>query len=346
MCIEGVAQPMRFSVAIPTCVEGLVYPVPFITPARLLRVATAAEDLGYHSVWGNDHLSTQDYVKKEWTDPPNYYEPLIALAFVAGVTSRVKLGTSIIALPMREPALLAKQVATLDQFSGGRVLLGVGVGAYREEFEAVRPQLRGANRGTVLEEGVLALRQLFTEREVTYQGKYTHVAGVESYPKPVQAPLPIYIGGNTFAAAERAGAWGEGWLPAVLPLEQMRERLERVYQAATSAGRDPSAIDIAPQFSVSIAPTHEQALRKFRNSQIYQHMLSLKKSTLKDVDLSSLEALNLIGTPDEIAERIHDYSAAGVTHFCSLIFGTDSIEDTLEQMQYFSNEVMARFPAH
>jgi probable F420-dependent oxidoreductase len=334
---------MRFSVAIPTCVEGLVYPVPFITPERLLRVAKAAEDLGYHSVWGNDHLSTQNYVKEEWADPPNYYEPLITLAYIAGVTNQIKLGTSVIVMPMREPALLAKQVATLDQFSGGRVLLGVGVGAYREEFEAVRPNIRGANRGKLLEEGIQALHQLFSEREVTYQGQYTHLAGVESYPKPLQSPFPLYIGGNTFDAAERAGRWGAGWLPAVLPVEQLRGRLDRLHRAAEEASRDPGTIDIAPQFSVSIARTREEALQKFRDSQIYQHMLSLKKSTLKDIDLSALEGHNLIGSPDEIVERIHHYSAAGVTHFCSLIFGTDSIEDTLEQMQLFSEAIMPHF---
>jgi probable F420-dependent oxidoreductase len=334
---------MRFSVAVPTCVEGLLYPVPFITPERLLQVAQAAEDLGYHSVWGNDHLSTQKYVKEEWADAPNYYEPLIVMAYLAGITKRIKFGTSVIVMPMREPVLLAKQVATLDQFSGGRMLLGVGVGAYREEFTAVRPDMRKANRGELVEEGIQALIRLFTEREVTFESKHTNFVGVESYPKPLQNPLPIYVGGNTFEAAERAGRWGQGWLPAVLPLNQMRERIERIHATAHEAGRDPNEIDIAPQFCVCIAKTREEAEQKFHKSQIYKHLLSLKKSTLKDVDISNMMALNLIGSPDDVAERINQYKQVGVTHFCSLLFGTDSIEDTIEQMQLFSEAIMPQF---
>jgi probable F420-dependent oxidoreductase len=334
---------MRFSVAIPTCVEGLLYPVPFITPERLLRVATAAESLGYHSVWGNDHLSTQKYVKEAWADPPNYYEPLVALAFVAGVTKRIGLGTSIIVMPMREPVVLAKQVSTLDQFSGGRMLLGIGVGAYREEFESVSPDRKGANRGQMVEEGIQALRVLFTQRQAGFLGKYFHFENVESYPKPLQNPLPIYVGGNTLDAAKRAGAWGQGWLPAVLPIDQLKERLDLLYRSAEQAGRDPKAIDVAPQFSVSIGRTHEEAMAHFRESGMYHHLVSLAKSTLKDVDLSKVEQYNLIGTPDEIADKIRTYAQAGVTHYCALIFGSASIEDTVEQMQYFGEEVMPHF---
>jgi probable F420-dependent oxidoreductase len=334
---------MRFSVAIPTCVEGLLFPIPFITPERLMRVALAAESLGYHSVWGNDHLSTQNYVKAAWPDPPNYYEPLISLSFVAGATKRIGLGTSIIVLPMREPVLLAKQAATLDQFSGGRLMLGVGVGAYREEFEAVNPDRRGANRGKMVAEGIQGLRALFTERNASFKGQYSHFEGVECYPKPIQNPFPIYVGGNTMEAAERAGRWGEGWLPAVLPPDQLKQRIDHLRRAATEAGRDAAKIDIAPQFSVSIARTHEEAVALFHASHIYQHMLSLKKSTLKDVDLSKAETINLIGSPAEIGEKIQMFADAGVTHFCSLIFGSKTIEDTIEQMEFFSAEVMKHF---
>ncbi len=334
---------MRFSVAIPTCVEGLLYPVPFITPERLLRVATAAERLGYHSVWGNDHLTTQKYVKEAWPDPPNYYEPLVALSFVASVTKRIGLGTSIIVMPMREPVVLAKQVATLDQFSGGRLLLGIGVGAYREEFEAINPGKKGANRGHMVEEGIQALRCLFTERHATFRGKHFHFEDVESYPKPLQNPLPIYVGGNTLDAAKRAGAWGQGWLPAVLPPDQLKERLGLLRRSAEEAGRDPSTIDVAPQFSVSIGRTHEEALSHFRDSGMYHHLVSLKKSTLKDVDLSRVEQYNLVGTAEEICDKVRLYADAGVTHFCALIFGTASIEDTVEQMQFFSEEVVPHF---
>ena len=100
------------------------------------RIAVEAERLGYDSVWCNDHLTTQRYVRQRWAEPPSYYDPFVALSFVAAATERVRLGTSIVVLPMREPVVVAKQASTLDVFSGGRLILGVGVGAYREEFEA------------------------------------------------------------------------------------------------------------------------------------------------------------------------------------------------------------------
>jgi probable F420-dependent oxidoreductase len=334
---------MLFSVAIPTCVEGLLFPVPYVTPERLMRIAKASEDLGYHSVWGNDHLTTQDYVKDEWADAPNYYEPLVTLAFVAAATKRIRLGTSIIVIAMREPVLLAKQIATLDQFSGGRLMIGIGVGAYREEFERVRPDVHHANRGEMVEEGIQALRQQWTERTATHQGKYYHFEEIESYPKPVQDPLPIYVGGNTVDAARRAGKYGQGWLPAVLPLDQFADRMDILRRSAEEAGRDPGTLDIAPQFSVSVAHTHEKALESFRGSQMYQHLLSLRKSTLKDVDTSSIEKFNLVGTPDSIAEQISAYGKLGATHMCSLIFGSRTIEDSLEQMEFFAKEVMPKF---
>jgi probable F420-dependent oxidoreductase len=337
---------MRFSAALPTCVEGLIYPVPYITPEKLIEVGVAAERLGYHSVWGNDHLHTQNYVWDEWKSVPNYYEPLISLAALAGRTTRLGLGTSVIVMPMREPTLLAKQAATLDQLSRGRLLLGIGVGAYREEFEAVKPDAPAkTNRGRMVEEGIRGLQALFTQETASFRGRYYHFEGVKMGPKPFQQPLPIYSGGNSDAGAVRAGRYSQGWLPAVLPVDVLKRKVAILREAAQAAGRSSEAIDIAPQMSVSVGKTPENALARFRNSQVYQHMLSLKRSTLKDLDLTQVERMNLIGTPDQIGEQITVYRDAGVTHCCALIFPATTIEDTIDQMDWFARDVMREFGA-
>lgn len=335
---------MRFSVALPTCVEGLVYPVPFITPDKLMEVGLAAERLGYHSVWGNDHLHTQNYVRAEWKTAPNYYEPLLSLAALGAQTKRIGLGTAVIVMPMREPVLLAKQAATLDQLSGGRLLLGLGVGAYREEFEAVRPDApKGTNRGRMVEEGIRALRELFTQEEASFQGRYYRFSGVMMGPKPRQRPLPIYSGGNSDDGAVRAGRYSEGWLPAVLPLPVLRTKIQLLREAAEQAGRDPHTIDIAPQMSVSLGTTKEDAVRRFRESQVYRHLLSLKRSTLRELDLEQVEEMNFIGTPAQVGEQIRTYGDAGVTHCCALIFPATTIAETIEQMEWFARDVIPQF---
>ncbi len=335
---------MLFSVAIPTCVEGLIYPVPYVTPEKLIEVGVAAERLGYHSVWGNDHLHTQNYVWDEWRAVPNYYEPLISLAALAGQTTTIRLGTSVIVMPMREPSLLAKQAATLDQFSGGRLMLGIGVGAYREEFEAVRPDApRKTNRGEMVDEGIRAIQELFTKETASFKGRYYHFKDVKMGPKPKQNPLPIYSGGNSDAGAVRAGRYSQGWLPAVLPIDVLTRKIGVLRDAAAAAGRSAAPIDIAPQMSVSLAKTHEDAVRRFRDSQVYQHMLSLKRSTLKDLDLTQVERMNLIGTPAQVAEQIAAYRDAGVTHCCALIFPATTIAETIDQMDWFARDVMSGF---
>jgi alkanesulfonate monooxygenase SsuD/methylene tetrahydromethanopterin reductase-like flavin-dependent oxidoreductase (luciferase family) len=153
---------MRFGVHIPTCIEGMMYPVPFAKPSDVLPTALLCERLGFDSVWGNDHMTTQRYVQKEFPDPPNFFEPLITFSYCASRTTTLKFATGIIVLPMRNMPVLAKQVATLDQLSGGRVILGVGTGAYREEYEALFPDARGVRRGTIVDEGMQALPLLFT----------------------------------------------------------------------------------------------------------------------------------------------------------------------------------------
>src|SRR5439155_21818446 len=116
-----------------------------------------AEQLGYYSLWGNDHLATPHVIRNTLTAPANFYEPILTFATLANVTERLRFMLSILVLPQREPVLLAKQIATLDVLSEGRVMLGVGIGGYRDELEAVRPDLKAAHRGRLLDEGLQGL---------------------------------------------------------------------------------------------------------------------------------------------------------------------------------------------
>lgn len=333
---------MRFGVHIPTCIEGMMYPVPFAKPSEILPTALLCEELGFDSVWGNDHMTTQRYVQQEFADPPNFFEPLITFSYCAARTTRLRFATGIIVLPMRNMPVLAKQVATLDQLSGGRLILGVGAGAYREEYEALFPDARGVRRGTIVDEGMQALRLLFTERKATFRGTAVHFEEVECFPKPAQDPMPIYAGGNHPEVRRRAGQYGQGWMPAVLSPEEIARGIEDVHRAAAAAGRDGAAIDIAPQFAVSIGRTRAEADRRFRGSQLFKHLESLKKSTLRE-QTGGFEQRNLIGSPEEISERIRVYERAGVTTCSGMLFVAGSVGEMREAIELFGREVLPNF---
>src|SRR5688572_29437475 len=241
---------MRLSVQLPTCTEGLVNPIPFaVAPDDFIRVAQEAERLGYDGVWGNDHVTAAPYVKQHWGEAPNFYEVLVTLATVGAHTARVHLGTAVLVLPLRDPVLLARQVATLDRMTGGRVILGVGIGAYREEFLAQWPRRRAERRGDLLDEGLAALRALFTEREASYAGAHVAFDRVELAPKPQQSSFPIYIGGHNEQTVARAARFGQGWLPGWRPFEEIKTRTALLRQLTSEAGRDPHDVEAAVQFT-------------------------------------------------------------------------------------------------
>lgn len=331
---------MLASVGLPTCMEGMMYPVPFATPEQVIEIAVWAEKLGYHSVWGNDHMTTQNYVRKQFSQPPNFWEPLITYSFIAAQTKTLRFGTGLLVLPMRRDIVVtAKQIATFDQFSGGRFMAAVGVGAYREEFEALHPSWR-VQRGEVLEESIQALRVLFTERNASWKGKYYEFKDVEMYPKPLQDPLPIYAGGNNPNAWRRAAMYGQGWMPAGMPVEQLRNYIQSMRETAASYGRDASQLAIAPQFICYVGKTHESAVERFRRSQLYEHLVSLKQSTLKDQAGADLVQSNLVGTPAEVVEKAKLLEEAGVTHLCGTYYCADTVAELKDQMQVFAEEVM------
>src|SRR5260221_5224390 len=188
---------MKFSISLPTAFEGVMYPIPFVEPGDFVRMAQLCEKLGYDSVWGNDHITSQHYVRELFPDKaPNFYELMTVLSFCAAATSRIRVGTALAVLPMRDPFSLAKQSAAIDQLSGGRLVLALGVGAYREEFAAWAPRLAPkARRGEMMDEGLELMRRLFTERRGAAQGKDHPVRAGAVDPKPNRDPFPLWVCG-------------------------------------------------------------------------------------------------------------------------------------------------------
>lgn len=335
---------VNFGIAIPTGTEGLMFPVPFAKVRDNIKVSQAAEELGFDSVWGNDHVSTQHYVSKEFDTPPNYYEPLLTLAAIAENTKKIKVATALLVIPFRHPVMIAKQLATLDQLTKGRVIIGVGIGAYREEYEAmIGNAAKTVHRGNMLDEALHLINRIFAEERVSFKGEFFEVNEVQSYPKPIQKSFPFYVGGNSANGWERTAKFGQGWLPAVLTPEEVKNGVAKIHQYCDKYGRDGSKLDIAPQLAISIAKTHEDAVAKFKQSQVYHHLESLKKSTLRNQDTSSYEERCLIGTPDSISEQIAKYIEAGVTTFSALLFANNTLDEMVESMQHFSEEVMNKF---
>ncbi|MEM3587584.1 MAG: LLM class flavin-dependent oxidoreductase, partial [Candidatus Jordarchaeaceae archaeon] len=247
-----------------------------------------------------------------------------------------------IPLSLRDPILLARQISALDNLSKGRFILGVGLGAYREEFEAQNISKK-INRGEMFDEALEALIRLLLHNKASFRGKYYYFHEIEIWPKPIQNPLPIYIGGNSLQNVKRAVKYRIGWMPAGLTPEEI-QLIISASETHNQLHGDFSNMEIAPQLTVCIAESNEKAIRIYKNSQIYEHDLSLKESTFKSQDVEKeIGARDLIGTVDEIIKRIENYRKLGINHLPALIFINDSIEGVNKSIHLFANEVMPSF---
>ena len=328
---------MKFGFQLPTGMEGLIVPTPFFSPEDFPEIAQTGERLGYDSLWGNDHYATQSYVREKWGTSPNFFEVLITLAVAAAVTNTIQLGSSVLVLPMRDVVLLARQIATLDQLSHGRLLLGVGIGAYKEEYEAARPGWANKNRGEILEEGLELLTRLFTGDEITFKGKFYQVDGLSLHPKPLQSPFPILIGGHQKFGIDRTIRYGQGWIPGWRPFDELREWISLLHEKAALAGRDPASLIVAPQFSCLLGRTHEEAIKNYEQTGMVSHRASLAY-TGRDPDLAMEN--NFIGCPQDILEKIERLESYGVNHLSAITFCVRSVNEFKEQVHFFAEEVM------
>ena len=216
-------------------------------PTAAVRIAALAERLGYDSLWAGEHVVVPSpRVEPSPMEPDEpILDPLVALAHLAGYTERVLLGTGLIVLPQRNPLVLAKQAASVDVLSGGRLILGIGVGYLEPEMTAIGVPMEA--RGARSDEYLAAMRSLWHDDAPAYDGRFASFAGVDAYPRPVQRPLPIVVGGHTDAAFRRAARHADGWYGFLIGLRAMAQHREALDTAIEHAGRDrPLHVSVSP----------------------------------------------------------------------------------------------------
>jgi probable F420-dependent oxidoreductase len=219
-------------------------------PEAVRFFATKAEELGYESLWMPEHVAfpTSFSSRYPYSEDGNYPgdmdldipEPLSVLNYAAALTKRIKLGTVIIILPLHHPLKIGKQLATLDVLSGGRVILGVGSGWLKEEFDALGIDWK--TRGSRTDEIIQALRAIWRDNPCAYRGKHFDFGPLASFPKPVKGNIPIFIGGHSPANAKRAARLGDGLMPASSPQDALRA-YEMMKEECRRIGRNPAEIE-------------------------------------------------------------------------------------------------------
>jgi probable F420-dependent oxidoreductase len=223
----------------------------------LVGLAVRAEELGIDSVWTHDHVFNVGHVFDRIGGRP-YYEPLTLLTFVAARTTRIRLGTSVLVLPYHNPIRLAKTAATLDVLSGGRLILGVGVGAIEKEMQAMGSAFK--ERGAFSDEAIAVMRTLWSEEDPRFDGAYSSFAGMKFSPKPVQRPIPVVIGGVSGAAIRRAARIGDGWQPLGLSPEALELGIATLREEAQACGRNPAEVPVSIALSLTASTSHRHAL--------------------------------------------------------------------------------------
>jgi probable F420-dependent oxidoreductase len=223
---------------------------PMADPSVMLRVAREAEAAGYESVWTGEHIVLPDPQA-----PPSPLAPgvpvvdtAVALSYLAAATSTIRLGTGIIILPQRQPVVLAKSLASLDHVSGGRLIFGFGVGYLEPELVACGAML--ADRAERADEYLRAMRQLWSGDAVSFDGRLVSFDRVTAYPKPVQSPLPVVVGGHSQRAAERAVSAANGWFGFRRDVETAKADIARLVAAEAECGR-PAELG---RLEISITP--------------------------------------------------------------------------------------------
>jgi probable F420-dependent oxidoreductase len=228
---------------------------PGVTPESLARSTELAESLGYHLVMISDHVAITPDVRARYPAP--FYDPFTTLGWLAGLTRRIELGTTVIILPYRHPLLTARMAANLDRLSGGRLILGVGVGWARQEFEALG--LPFQQRGAMSNEYLAVIKLAWTEDLVSYAGRFVSFEDVQTTPRPLRVPHPpIWVGGASDAALSRAVTHGQAWHPIRIRVGWLRDTgLPRLRQIARAAGKPLPAICPRIRLRLTDAPLAE-----------------------------------------------------------------------------------------
>ena len=276
---------------------------PGVSPESIGRWGQVVEGLGYHGIFISDHVAITPTVSLRYPEP--YFDPLMTLAWLAGQTTRVDLGTTVIVLPYRHPILLAREVANLDRLSGGRVIFGVGIGHAADEFAALGvPHHR---RGAWSNEALDAIRALWTgDDAVTYQGAHINFEQV-SVMRTSQSPHPpIWVGGTSDGAIKRAVRFGAGWHPINQSVAALRERLPALQAEASRLGVPVPALVPRIRMQVTAEPitTPDRAPGTGTLEQIHEDLRGLQELG------ASYVVLDWYNAPDLEATRVHDRAFA------------------------------------
>jgi len=227
-----------------------------------LEIATVAEEVGFESVWGGEHVIFPSSIESAYpytadgkvpaTPETPIPDPLIWLAYVSAAAPSLRLGTCILILPQRNPLVLAKELATLDHLTGGKVELGIGVGWMKEEFDALG--VPWERRGARTDEYVAALRTIWSGSHVEFHGEFVDFEPLTCTPQPIQGPdVPILVGGDTPAAIRRAARLADGYFPGEGDAEKLSDLIAAVRAECESQGRDPDSIEINAMFGTQMA---------------------------------------------------------------------------------------------
>jgi len=290
-------------------------------PELLGPVSIRAEALGFESVWIGDHAAFHNPT----------LDSLGALGYVAALTRRVRIGPCVYLLALRHPTVAAKQIASLDRLSGGRVVFGVGVGGeFPKEFEACGvPHLE---RGARVDEGIAVCRALWGPSPVSFEGRFTRFTGVALEPKPVQpGGPPIWIGGRSDAALRRAARVGDGWVAYLVTPDRFRTSLQKIATFARESNRalDPETFEAAHVLFTVVDDDWEQARAQAACQLTRQYNQPFEDLARKYC---------LLGSPAACLEQLDRFVAAGVRTF--VIYFTVPPERVLEQLERFGSEVL------
>ena len=216
----------------------------------VIDLAVEAEEHGFDSVWVNHHVLNVGYIADRLGSDP-YHDALTVLSWVGARTERVRLGTSVLVLPYLHPMVLAKQLATLDQLSGGRLICGVGVGSLPEENAALGVDYDG--RGAYADESIEVLMALWSSSVADHEGQRFSFTELRQGPQPVQAPLPLWVGGAGGPARRRVARYGHGWHP-MCSANGLARRMPHLVEALEARGRSRADVVVAPRISADQIP--------------------------------------------------------------------------------------------
>ena len=324
---------MKFDICLPNAMEGFLAPTGFAGPKEIEEFAREAERLGFNAIWGFDFVNPTPDMGVPENEPANWYELMTTLAYVAGVTERIRLVCGVIVLPNREPVILAKQIATVDQFSNGRLDVGIGLGM-RPEYKSLHPRATGVYRGELVEENLEALKLLLADGQgpVSYSGKHVAFENVRLNPKPVQNPFPFLTACETPAPLERAARWG---INPVIHMGSLEERKKQFQPVLDAAGKSMDDFEIAVWADLRIDADKKTAAVQYLNSVMGKYGKKFRK-----VDDETIIRNNWVGTVEGVAEQLIALKRQGIERLVVMHTATDTFEEMLEQTQLFAEEII------